>query len=57
MYNKVDTSLDFVSREKAVRDFWEKNKIFENYLNEYQEGKKADISLGFELILQRTKKK
>ena len=29
MYNKVDTSLDFVSREKAVKDFWEKNGIFE----------------------------
>ncbi|MBO4868503.1 MAG: isoleucine--tRNA ligase [Clostridia bacterium] len=29
MYSKVDTSLDFVSREKAVQDFWEQNKIFE----------------------------
>ena len=29
MYNKVDTSLDFVSREKAVRQFWEQNGIFE----------------------------
>ena len=33
MYNKVDTSLDFVSREKAVREFWEKNKIFEKSMS------------------------
>ncbi|MBP5208092.1 MAG: class I tRNA ligase family protein, partial [Clostridia bacterium] len=32
MYSKVDTSLDFVSREKAVQDFWEQNKIFEKSL-------------------------
>ena len=38
MYNKVDTSLDFVSREKAVREFWEKNKIFEKSM-ELREGK------------------
>ncbi|MBQ7699703.1 MAG: isoleucine--tRNA ligase [Clostridia bacterium] len=38
MYNKVDTSLDFVSREKAVREFWEKNKIFEKSMS-LREGK------------------
>lgn len=34
MYKKVDTSLDFVSREKDVLDFWNKNKIFEKSLKE-----------------------
>jgi len=29
MYKKVDTSLDFVEREKEVIEFWKKNKIFE----------------------------
>ncbi len=29
MYRKVDTSLDFVSREKEVLDFWKENRIFE----------------------------
>jgi len=28
MYNKVSTNLNFVEREKAVLDFWNKNKIF-----------------------------
>ena len=34
MYKKVDTSLDFVSREKDVLDFWNENKIFEKSLEE-----------------------
>ena len=38
MYNKVDTSLDFVSREKSVRQFWEQNKIFEKSMS-LREGK------------------
>ncbi len=29
MYKKVDTSLNFVEREKEVIEFWKKNKIFE----------------------------
>ena len=28
MYEKVSSNLDFVSREKAVLDFWKKNDIF-----------------------------
>ena len=28
MYSKVSTNLDFVSREKAILDFWKKNEIF-----------------------------
>ena len=29
MYNKVDTSLNFIEREKETEAFWEQNKIFE----------------------------
>ncbi|MDE7439547.1 MAG: isoleucine--tRNA ligase, partial [Clostridia bacterium] len=29
MYKKVDTSLNFVEREKEIIEFWKKNKIFE----------------------------
>ncbi|MGN0805177.1 MAG: isoleucine--tRNA ligase [Candidatus Coproplasma sp.] len=29
MYNKVDTSLNFVEREKEIIDFWKKNDVFE----------------------------
>ncbi len=29
MYEKVSSNFDFVSREKAVLDFWKKNRIFE----------------------------
>ena len=32
MYRKVDTSLDFVKREKEVLDFWNENHIFEKSL-------------------------
>ena len=28
MYKKVDTSLNFVDREKEVIDFWKKNNVF-----------------------------
>lgn len=29
MYKKVDTSLNFIEREKQVIEFWKDNKIFE----------------------------
>ena len=29
MYKKVDTSLNFIEREKEIEAFWERNKIFE----------------------------
>ena len=29
MYKKVDTSLNFVEREKEVLEFWKANKVFE----------------------------
>ncbi len=29
MYKKVDTSLNFVEREKEIIDFWKKNHVFE----------------------------
>ena len=29
MYNKVDTKLDFVQREKDILAFWKENHIFE----------------------------
>ena len=28
MYNKVDTELSFVEREKEVEKFWKENDIF-----------------------------
>ncbi len=38
MYEKVDTSLNFLDREKQVLDFWKENKIFEQVLK-LNEGK------------------
>ena len=29
MYEKVSSNMDFVTREKAVLDFWKENHIFE----------------------------
>ncbi len=34
MYNKVDTSLNFLDREKEVLKFWKENKIFEQNVAE-----------------------
>ena len=30
MYEKVSSNFDFVTREKAVLDFWKKNGMFKN---------------------------
>ena len=38
LYSKVSTNLNFVEREKAVRRFWEENKIFEKSVNERKAG-------------------
>ena len=34
MYQKVSTKLNFVDREKAILDFWQKNHIFEKSIAE-----------------------
>lgn len=34
MYEKVSTNFDFVTREKAVLDFWKKNSIFEESMQQ-----------------------
>ena len=34
MYKKVDTSLNFLDREKEVLEFWKENKIFEKNVEE-----------------------
>ena len=36
MYKKVDTSLNFLDREKEVLEFWKENKIFEQNVAENQ---------------------
>ena len=38
MYKKVDTSLDFVEREKEIIDFWKKNDIFEKSVKKNEGG-------------------
>ncbi len=39
MYKKVESSLDFVSREKIVLDFWNKERIFEESNKLREKGK------------------
>ena len=39
MHNKVDTSLNFVDRERAITEFWKKNKIFEKSTAQNEGGK------------------
>ena len=36
MYKKVDTSLNFLEREKEVLEFWKENKIFEKNVEKNQ---------------------
>ncbi len=38
MYKKVDTNMNFASREKAVEKFWRENKIFEKSMDSRKEG-------------------
>ncbi len=38
MYNKVDTNLNFVDREKNVEKFWKDNEIFQKSMDSRREG-------------------
>lgn len=38
MYNKVDTNLNFVDREKNVEKFWKENDIFRKSMDSRKEG-------------------
>lgn len=38
MYNKVDTNLNFVEREKEVEKFWKENDIFKKSMENRKEG-------------------
>ena len=38
MYQKVDTNLNFVDREKKVEEFWKENHIFEKSMETRKEG-------------------
>ncbi len=40
MYNKVDSSMNFVAREKRIGKFWRENKIFEKSI-ENREGREC----------------
>ena len=39
MYKKVDTSLNFLDREKQVLEFWKENDIFKKSLEQTKDGK------------------
>ncbi len=39
MYQKVDTSLDFVEREKEIAAFWKENDVFKRSMTEREGGK------------------
>ena len=38
MYNKVDTNMNFVEREKEVEKFWRENEIFKKSMENRKEG-------------------
>ena len=38
MYNKVDTNLNFVDREKQVEKFWKDNDIFKKSMEQRKQG-------------------
>ncbi len=46
MYKKVDTSLNFVEREKEILEFWKENKIFQKNMDLNQEGKEFTFNDG-----------
>ena len=38
MYNKVDTNMNFVDREKAIEAYWRENDIFKKSMESRKEG-------------------
>ena len=38
LYNKVDTNMNFVEREKEVEKFWKDEKIFEKSIEARKQG-------------------
>ena len=38
MYNKVDTNMNFVEREKETEKFWRENDIFKKSMENRKEG-------------------
>ena len=38
LYKKVDTSLNFVEREKAIVEYWNENKVFEKSMSQKEGG-------------------
>ena len=38
MYNKVDTNLNFMEREKNVEQFWRDNDIFKKSMEQRRQG-------------------
>ena len=38
MYNKVETNLNFVEREKQTEQFWKDNKIFKKSMDNRKDG-------------------
>ena len=42
MYNKVDTNLNFMEREKNVEQFWRDNDIFKKSM---EQRKQADLHI------------
>ena len=38
MYNKVDTNLNFMEREKNVEQFWRDNDIFKKSMEQRKQG-------------------
>ena len=39
MYKKVDTSLNFLEREREILEFWEREKVFEKSMEQTKDGK------------------
>ena len=38
MYNKVETNMNFVDREKQTEKFWEDNDIFKKSMEQRKQG-------------------
>ena len=45
MYNKVDTNMNFVEREKKTEQFWRENNIFRKSMENRKEGELSLIHI------------
>ena len=51
MYNKVDTNMNFVEREKEIEKFWKENDIFNKSLEKNKRERHILFMMDLQLLM------